>query len=283
MVDEALAECCANPVDFFNNGGAAGERNYIEFMRLGYERVVSSVLEYLPGNLERPRSQIKILETASYMGVVAVALARAGYAVVATDIPEYVHHPKIQQRYSKYSIDSVAMNLRSHPMPWPELSFDAILFAEVLEHLNFNPLPVLAEFNRILKPNGCLYIATPNATWLPKRLRFLGGGSVHDPVNDYFSQLTASNGSIVGLHWREYTKGELFEMLERLGFVIEKHEYVRLANVVQTNPLRRQLLQCIYGIHPAFLPQQALWVRKKTDARITIKFTSATAPLLLTK
>lgn len=50
-------------------------------------------------------------------------------------------------------------------IPLPDQSFDAILCTEVLEHVP-NPMAVLAEFARLLKPGGKLLLTTPLGSWL---------------------------------------------------------------------------------------------------------------------
>ncbi len=47
------------------------------------------------------------------------------------------------------------------PVPLPAESFDAIVSAEVIEHLE-NPRAVFREFNRLLRPGGYLLLTTPN-------------------------------------------------------------------------------------------------------------------------
>lgn len=44
---------------------------------------------------------------------------------------------------------------------FPEASFDAIALSSLIEHL-YEPLPVLMEIRRILKPNGLLWFDAPN-------------------------------------------------------------------------------------------------------------------------
>ena len=48
---------------------------------------------------------------------------------------------------------------RVHPAG--RASFDAIVSAEVIEHLE-NPRAVFREFHRLLKPHGTLLLTTPN-------------------------------------------------------------------------------------------------------------------------
>ena len=49
----------------------------------------------------------------------------------------------------------------NEPTPLADASFDAIVSAEVIEHLE-NPRAVFREFRRLLKPNGKLLLTTPN-------------------------------------------------------------------------------------------------------------------------
>jgi 2-polyprenyl-3-methyl-5-hydroxy-6-metoxy-1,4-benzoquinol methylase len=49
----------------------------------------------------------------------------------------------------------------NEPTPLADASFDAIVSAEVIEHLE-NPRAVFREFRRLLKPHGKLLLTTPN-------------------------------------------------------------------------------------------------------------------------
>lgn len=50
-------------------------------------------------------------------------------------------------------------------IPLPDRSLDAILCTEVLEHVP-QPMEVLGEFSRLLKPGGKLLLTTPVGSWL---------------------------------------------------------------------------------------------------------------------
>jgi 2-polyprenyl-3-methyl-5-hydroxy-6-metoxy-1,4-benzoquinol methylase len=48
-------------------------------------------------------------------------------------------------------------------------SYDIVVFTEIIEHIN-NPIPVLHNIHRLLRPGGALYITTPNFSSLERRL-----------------------------------------------------------------------------------------------------------------
>lgn len=59
-------------------------------------------------------------------------------------------------------------------LPYPPVSFDALLFSHVLEHVTW-PQQVLENYLCMLRPGGGVYIALPNSLHLVQRLQFLRG------------------------------------------------------------------------------------------------------------
>ncbi len=60
------------------------------------------------------------------------------------------------------------------PLDFPDASFDVAVAGELLEHLR-DPLRVVAEIRRVLRPGGTFVGSVPNAYRLKGRLRFLFG------------------------------------------------------------------------------------------------------------
>lgn len=107
-----------------------------------------------------------------------------------------------------FAFDS--FNLELSDYPYPDESFDLLLFCEILEHLVVDPLPVFTRLRRVLKPGGMLLVTTPNAVRLANVALVLAGSN---PFDRYHPQ----NG-VYGRHNREFTVPELDTILRGAGF-----------------------------------------------------------------
>lgn len=233
---------------------------YWETLRLCYERTIDDVLR-ITGN-RRPES-VRVLEIGSFCGTVATALRRCGYEVTACDLPLFTNDAALQQHYRDLGIHAVSGNLAEIPLPLAPASYDVVVCCEVIEHLNFNPLHAFCEFNRLLPPDGLLYLGTPNQANIVKRLRLLRGESIHNKVSpDLIWQLNSRAAFSIGLHWREFTAAELAEILELSGFAVIERRFCHMADRRNSPLLRRMLVDFMYRIFPAFLPSQVAIGRK---------------------
>ena len=68
-------------------------------------------------------------------------------------------------------------------LPFPDASFDIVVVAEILEHLQF-PGRLVSEAARVLRPGGRIVGSVPNGYRLKSRLEFLlGGPPDRDPTH----------------------------------------------------------------------------------------------------
>ena len=103
-------------------------------------------------------------------------------------------------------------NIEDAAFPYDSASFDVVLLCEVIEHLQLDPLRVILEIKRVLKPSGHLVITTPNVCRLENVCRMVAGVNIYDPYSGY---------GPYGRHNREYNKHELASLLTFAGFELE--------------------------------------------------------------
>lgn len=241
-----------NPIILLNLWDDKGEKNYINFLLSQYENILIDFNKIFNGNFNGKR----VLEISSFLGVVDIALAKIGFEVYTYDIPEFQNNSKLNELYSKFNVHPSSGYLKDvwqNGLPYPDNHFEAVILSEVIEHLNFNPLPVLQEINRILKKDGILYITTPNQVNLINRIKIILGRSIRNSISDSVTQLDQTKHTICGIHWREYTLEELIQLLEIMGFTITTYTYSHMAKT-HTSPFIKKIF---YAISSLLFPKLA--------------------------
>lgn len=100
-------------------------------------------------------------------------------------------------------------NVEGDPFPFADDCFDVVLFCEIIEHMQHDPLRALSEIKRVLKPGGRLILTTPNVARLDNVLRLMAGTNINDRYSGY---------GPYGRHNREYTRHEIEALLKFCGF-----------------------------------------------------------------
>ena len=219
LVQKAFEAFLANPPDLRQIGDQKGEISYVDGTLPSYKRTVSDVL-----SLFRDRKDLQglsFLELGAFLGIVSKAFSLASATVVACDIAEFFSRDCVKSYYQSLGVPIRAFNLRTYDIPFPSASQDCVIACETFEHLNFNPLPVIAEINRVLRPGGYFYVAMPNGAYFLKKLRYLSSGETPGfTVRELFAQLDRNDNMVVGLHWKEYSLGQTIQMVSPLGFSV---------------------------------------------------------------
>ena len=105
--------------------------------------------------------------------------------------------------------------------PYPNNYFDTVLCCELLEHLQRDPMWMINEIHRVLKPGGVLLLSTPNVVSLRSVFCVLRGEhpgfytAYPNPSRDF-----ADNPKRA----REYTPTEMSRLLTAGGFVLDHIE-----------------------------------------------------------
>ncbi len=239
-----------NPVILLDLWDAVGERNYIDHLHPQYEKILLDVNTLFNKRDIPPR----VLEISSFLGVIDIALATIGFEVYTYDNPEFQDNANLRILYSDFHVSpssGLVKDIGKNGLPYPDNFFDAVILSEVLEHLNFNPLPVLQEINRILKRGGIVYITTPNQVNLVHRIKIMTGRSIRNSVYDSVTQLDPARNTICGIHWREYTVREVIQLLEASGFSPLTSRYILMAKDIHSQGLKF-LYGAICTMFPSF-------------------------------
>jgi len=133
---------------------------YLVAHRHEYVRTIKDIVQFA----EEHRVET-VLEIGAFFGIVSICLSKLGFRVCAADIPEYMSMSEQKERFGRYGIEMAEVRLQDYILPFNDERFDVIIMCEVLEHLNFNPLPLLKEINRIGTPNSLFYLSLPNLAY----------------------------------------------------------------------------------------------------------------------
>jgi SAM-dependent methyltransferase len=130
-------------------------------------------------------------------------------------------------------------NVEMDEFPYPDDTFDVVMFAEMIEHLAVNPVWALSEIHRVLKPGGHLIVTTPNALSIERVGSVLTGRRpiVVDHYNPAFGYGARHN--------REYASYELHALLDETGFEVESMTARDLGTIGAPERVRRAVLRMI--------------------------------------
>ncbi len=106
--------------------------------------------------------------------------------------------PRSDVRVSVFDIERNAF-------PHPDESFDLVLCLQVLEHLAVDPMAMMSEVNRVLKPGGTFLLTTPNVVRYSNVVRLMLGENPYG--------WAAYNGYDGNRHNREYAPAEIHRLL----------------------------------------------------------------------
>ena len=142
-------------------------------------------------------------------------------------------------------------------IPVPARSFDAVLCTEVLEHVP-EPIRAIAEFNRILKIGGHLFLSTPLGSGLHQQPHhYYGGFTPH-----FFQRFLAQYGfEIQALE----TNGGFFRHLLQ--------EVNRAAGIIQSRRRYGWWHPAYWGLRYGFSYFLPLWFAKLDDEIFVEEFT----------
>ncbi len=192
-------------------------------------RLVKTLDVIPPGDASRA-----ILEMGSYMQITPALQTKLGYGTVRgcyygkagrTD-----HKEATSDSGEHFACEIDHFDAERDPFPYNDASFDTVVCGELIEHLFQDPMHLMSEINRILKPEGRVVLTTPNIASLRGISAILQGyhpGFFHAYIKPN------EDGDVDARHNREYTPGEIFRLLLDSGFEVELLETGPFGEVYQ--------------------------------------------------
>ena len=129
------------------------------------------------------------------------------------------------------------VDLNAGVLPYRDSSFDCVTCLEVIEHV-VDPLRLLKELRRVLRPHGQLVITTPNVRYFRNILKLVLEGRFPHTTTDTFVW--------GGGHLHYFTRTDLAQLLGEAGFahwqfVVNEKQFAR--------SWKRRLLVKVLGSH----------------------------------
>jgi len=163
----------------------------------------------------------RILEMGAYLQITPALKTRLGYGDVRGCYYGAAGRSDRKQVTSAnqdtFECDIDLFNAEKDRFPYDDACFDTVLCCELIEHLFEDPMHMMGEINRILKPGGHLVLTTPNIVSLRAIAGVLQG---YQPGLFPSYIRPRENGHVDARHNREYTPREIADLLVNAGFEV---------------------------------------------------------------
>jgi SAM-dependent methyltransferase len=167
----------------------------------------------------------RVLEMGVYLQITPALRTKLGYGTVRGcyygTAGEVARREVVSAEGERFACDVDLFNAEKDSFPYADEYFSTVLCCELIEHLFHDPMHLMSEVNRILKPGGHLVMTTPNLAALRSISAILQGfhpGFFHAYLRP------APGGETDARHNREYTPREIQRLLENSGFSIVRLE-----------------------------------------------------------
>jgi glycosyltransferase involved in cell wall biosynthesis/SAM-dependent methyltransferase len=200
-----------------------GSREYIETHQTRLEKTLAITPPGTPSD--------RVLEMGAYLQITPALHTRLGYGEVRGcyfgPSGETKQRTVTSESGEIFTCEIDLFNAESDPFPYGNEHFKTVLCCELLEHLPNDPMYMMGEIHRILKPGGYLVLTTPNISSTRSIAAVLQG--FHPQL--FSTYLRPKNGETDARHHREYTSGEIRQLLENSGFEV---------TLLETGPFREE-------------------------------------------
>jgi SAM-dependent methyltransferase len=173
----------------------------------------------------------RILEMGAYLQITPALRSHLGYGEVRGcyfgKLGQIDHRSAVSTDGATFACDIDHFDAEKDPYPYPCGHFSTVLCCELIEHLYHDPMHLMSEVNRILKPGGHFVLTTPNIAALRGLAAVLQG--YHPGFFHTYIKPSTGAAEADARHNREYTPGEIHQLLENAGFSV---------TLLETGPFR---------------------------------------------
>ncbi len=175
-------------------------------------------------------SEDRVLEMGAYLHITPALKTKLGYGEARGcyygPAGTVDHRSVTSETGERFECDIDLFDAERDPFPYSDGYFSTILCCELIEHLPNDPMHMMMEINRILKPGGHLVLTTPNITSLRAVAGILQG--FHPMLFPAYIRPRES-GEVEARHAREYSPNEIKALLAVSGFEV---------TLLETGPFR---------------------------------------------
>jgi SAM-dependent methyltransferase len=211
---EETAPAAAAPVEPEYVKSWAAEPDAAKYVAEHLSRL-SKTLELTPPGGPEDR----ILEMGSYLQITPALRTRLGYGEVRAcyygELGRVDHRRVTSICGEEFECDIELFDAEKDRFPYRDGYFSTVLCCELIEHLFSDPMHLMSEVNRILRPGGHLVLTTPNIASLRAISAILQG--YHPGFFPAYIRPSES-GFTDARHNREYAPKEIGFLLRDAGF-----------------------------------------------------------------
>ena len=138
------------------------------------------------------------------------------------------HRSVTSESGEEFQCDVDLFDAEKDVFPYQDGYFSTVLCCELIEHLPSDPMHMMSEINRILKPGGTLVLTTPNIASARAVSAILQG--FHPMLFPAYIRPNPE-GETEARHNREYSPREIKDLLENSGFEV---------TALETGPFREE-------------------------------------------
>jgi SAM-dependent methyltransferase len=188
-----------------------------DYLNTHQTRLVKTLAVTPPGGPED-----RVLEMGAYLQITPALREKLGYGEVRGCY--YGKLGRIDERHVTSESGETFTCFIDHfdaekdRFPYPGEHFTTVICGELIEHLFEDPMHLMSEVNRILKPGGSLVLTTPNVASLRAISAVLQG--YHPGFFHAYIRPAEGADEVDARHNREYTPIEIHRLFENSGFDI---------------------------------------------------------------